>query len=273
MTLRVRDWTRHFETSESKKLKFLKWVAIPNKTDGEGYTALVDHPNAAAHLGAWYAIVETASRQDPRGTLPRGIPQDISGISRSLGRISRLPSEIFEEVLPRLIEIGWVECCQEDTESLGESARVPGESPDIPAAHNRNITETKTKTVTASAFSSPETDPPPTVADLKSKLATAATGKNLNGHRRPPASADAAEAVRKHEWTREVLIEYPGARELPGKPDDGIIKGCLHAVSGDTALLTKCLRAMHLAQKAPKTSWAWFEKVLPQYADAERRSA
>lgn len=249
----------------------MKWVAIPNKTDGEGYTALVDHPNAAAHLGAWYAIVETASRQEPRGMLPRGIPQDIGGISRSLGRISRLPSKIFEEVLPRLIEIGWVESFQEDTESPGEPARLPAESARSSAAHNKNITETKTKTATASACSSLETVPPPTFDELQVKLQTAAASKNLNGHRK--LDTPAAEAVRIHEWTREVLTQYPGARELPGKPDDGIIKGCLHAVNGDTALLAKCLRAMHLAQKAPKTSWAWFEKVIPQYADAERRSA
>lgn len=136
MILRVFDWNKNFETPESRKLKFLKWVAVPNKTDGEGYTALIDHENGPSHLGAWYAIVETASRQDPRGTLPRGIPADFTGICRSLGRISRLPSRIFEEAIPRLIEIGWIECIHEDTE-ISVNLR---ENPAIPAAHNRNKT-------------------------------------------------------------------------------------------------------------------------------------
>ena len=120
-TLQIRDWDRHFENCSSRKLKRLDWVAIPNKTDSEGYTALVEHPNAAAHLGAWYAIVAAASKSEPRGTLPRGIPADIGGICRSLGRISRLPSEVFAEVLPRLIDIGWVEWNQRSTTTSADS--------------------------------------------------------------------------------------------------------------------------------------------------------
>ena len=137
MILRIREWDKNFENAGSRKLKRLEWVAIPNKTDGEGYTALVDHPDAAAHLGAWYAIVEAASKQDPRGNLPGGIPHTIGGICRSLGRMSRLPSEIFQHVIPRLLEIGWLEWIQQDSDSLAESASTLAESADIVAAHNR----------------------------------------------------------------------------------------------------------------------------------------
>ncbi len=131
MKLRIRDWDKHFENAASRKLKRLDWVAIPTKTDGEGYTALVDHPNAAAHLGAWYAIVEAASKQTPRGNLPGGIPQDIGGICRSLGRMSRLPGGIFQDVLPRLIEIGWLEEFESNQtvrDMLAESATTSAES-------------------------------------------------------------------------------------------------------------------------------------------------
>jgi hypothetical protein len=34
--------------------------------DGDGYTELVDHDDGAAHLGAWCAIVQIASKCDPR---------------------------------------------------------------------------------------------------------------------------------------------------------------------------------------------------------------
>ncbi len=130
MPYRIRDWDKHFENCASRKLTRLSWVAIPNKTDGEGYTALVDHPNAGAHLGAWYAIVEAASKQDPRGNLPGGIPRSIGGISRSLGRMSRLPSELFMEVIPRLIEIGWIECFQSDTDKSADSPDISADSPE-----------------------------------------------------------------------------------------------------------------------------------------------
>lgn len=116
MTLRVRDWNKHFETAASRKLVKLDWVAIPNKMDGLGYTTLVDHPRGASHLGSWYAIVEIASRQKKRGTLPDGP----GGVCLSLARLSRLPAAEFEEAIPRLLEIGWLEqvdSIQADTEN------------------------------------------------------------------------------------------------------------------------------------------------------------
>ena len=131
MILKIRDWKDHFENASSLKLVRLYWVPVPNKTDGEGYTALVDHPDGAAHLGAWYAIVEAASRQMPRerrGELPGGIPHDIGGICRSLGRTSRLPPAVFSAVIPRLLEIGWLEKVAESADALGESANVSAES-------------------------------------------------------------------------------------------------------------------------------------------------
>ncbi len=132
MTYRIRDWDKHFENASSRKLKRLDWVALPNKTDGEGYTALVDHPNGAAHFGAWVAIVEIASKQNPRGNLPvGGICQDVGRICQALGRISRLPAKLYEEVLPRLVEIGWIEQLQSNQQpnlTLGESANALGES-------------------------------------------------------------------------------------------------------------------------------------------------
>lgn len=159
MILRITDWDKHFENASSRKLKRLDWVAIPNKMDGEGYTALVEHADGAAHLGAWYAIVEVASKQSPRGYLPGGFSQGISGICQSIGRISRLPPRVFMDVIPRLLEIGWLEDCepnQQDTttlgesanasaksaNTLGESANVVGDSGILVAAHIRELQDT-----------------------------------------------------------------------------------------------------------------------------------
>ena len=78
----IRDWDEHFETSESKKVKVLGWVPIPNRT-GEGYYELVD-AHGAAGLGVWVAIVQAASRRhrDQRD----GHPGNIRTISRQAGR-------------------------------------------------------------------------------------------------------------------------------------------------------------------------------------------
>lgn len=105
--LKVSNWSKHFENNRTRELKHMDWVPIPVKMDGDGYTELVSHSAGASHLGAWLAIVEVAARCDPRGTLLRAgeKPHD----SGSLSRISRIPASVFDEAIPRLLEIGWLE--------------------------------------------------------------------------------------------------------------------------------------------------------------------
>ena len=130
MVLKIRDWDRHFENAESRKLKALRWVAMPNHMQTQGYTSLVDHPDGAAHFGAWCAIVEICSAREPkerRGYLPES-DGTIGGISRSLGRISRLPGKIFQDVIERLMsdpEIAWIEVV---SETSGKSPETSGAS-------------------------------------------------------------------------------------------------------------------------------------------------
>lgn len=102
----IRNWEKHFENNRTKELKHLAWVPMPNKMDGDGYTQLLNHKNGAAHFGAWCALVEVASRCDPRGVLSRNgaIPHDPA----SLERITRILGSVWEQVLPRLVTIGWL---------------------------------------------------------------------------------------------------------------------------------------------------------------------
>ena len=104
---------------------------MPNKVSGNGYCALLDHTNGAAHYGAWCAIVLCCSLRErsKRGTLPEA-DGTIGGICRSLSRISRLPPSLFAEVLPRLIndpEIQWIEPVPDESEN---SPGMSGENPD-----------------------------------------------------------------------------------------------------------------------------------------------
>src|ERR1700676_3485882 len=141
--LRVVKWQDVYENNRTKELKNMEWVPIPNKMDGDGYTELLDHPNGAAHFGAWIAIVEIASKCKPRGTLLRKIPQEgavipqegAEGIlaahnSGSLARISRIPRAVFDEVIPRLKVIGWIEYITPHQAHIGipqEGAVIPQE--------------------------------------------------------------------------------------------------------------------------------------------------
>ena len=65
---RIRDWYQLFENNCTREVKRMDWVPVPNRMDGAGYTALVDHPNGAAHLGAWLAMIEAAVARTIAGT-------------------------------------------------------------------------------------------------------------------------------------------------------------------------------------------------------------
>lgn len=122
--IRIINWDG-YENNRTRSLKRMDWVPVPNKMDGDGYTELLDHPNGAAHYGAWMALLLIASKCEVRGTLTRnskGQPHT----SDSLSRISRIPLVIFNEVLPRLTSIGWISMVNEVlTEELSKSSISP----------------------------------------------------------------------------------------------------------------------------------------------------
>ncbi len=104
---RIKDWNDNFENNRTRELLKLSWVPIPNSLDGAGYTELIEHQNGPAHYAVWVGCVIVASKCDPRGTLLRGSKKAHN--LGSLSRISRIPQMVFEEALPRLIELGWLE--------------------------------------------------------------------------------------------------------------------------------------------------------------------
>ena len=109
---RIVGWNDHFENSKSRTVKETTWVPIPNKQDGDGYTDLLDHPDGAAHYGAWMAIVLVASRCHLRGTLCRdgGRPHTPS----SLARMTRVPEAVLVAAIERLVnDVRWLEVVPE----------------------------------------------------------------------------------------------------------------------------------------------------------------
>lgn len=128
---------------------------MPNRMNTQGYTSLIDHPNGVAHFGAWCALVEICSTREPRelrGTLPES-DGTVVGISRALGRISRFPPDVFEELLPRLLddpEISWIEdyaaisgkspgTSGKSPDASGENPGTSGGNPETPAANRREL--------------------------------------------------------------------------------------------------------------------------------------
>lgn len=116
---RISGWSEQFENNRSRTVKDLAWVAIPNRHDGENYTAVITSKDGAEIFSAWVLMVQVASRCQPRGTLLRGnrTPHD----SASLAIKTRAPKSWFDKALKFLIEnTDWLEI-----EELAEGCQEP----------------------------------------------------------------------------------------------------------------------------------------------------
>lgn len=104
----IRDWDAQFENNRSRTVKELAWVAIPNRHDGENYTAVITSKDGAEIFSAWVLMVQVASRCQSRGTLLRGngTPHD----SASLSVKTRAPKSWFDKAFKFLTEnTDWLE--------------------------------------------------------------------------------------------------------------------------------------------------------------------
>ncbi|GAF78913.1 unnamed protein product, partial [marine sediment metagenome] len=104
--LEIVDWDEHFENEETREMDVVPFALMPNKMDGDGYTELMLHDEAARIFGTWLHIVEITGKCIPRGLLLRsGLrPHDVA----SLARQSRGKKKDFELAIPVLLDLGWL---------------------------------------------------------------------------------------------------------------------------------------------------------------------
>lgn len=128
----IRNWSEWFENNRSKTVKDLSWVAIPNRHDGEHFSAIMLHKHGAEIFSAWILIIQVASRCQPRGTLLRdgGKPHS----PQSLSIKTRAPAIWFERGLEFLEEFtDWLEVkefalgCQPPVSHLSASCQAGDE--------------------------------------------------------------------------------------------------------------------------------------------------
>ncbi len=105
--LRVKNWAQHFENNRTRELQTMRWLPLPVKQDGDGYTELLDHENGAAHYGAWVAILCVAAKSQARGILMRDAAR--AHDCASLARVTRIARATLDEAIERLISVGWLE--------------------------------------------------------------------------------------------------------------------------------------------------------------------
>jgi hypothetical protein len=104
---RIRDWDRHYEVAQTRKVDRLQWLAVPLKHDGLGFRRVMALPEGMALYGAWMLILQVAAKCRPRGVLV-----DDSGpmTAQDLALKTGGSEAVFETALNFFIEpkIGWL---------------------------------------------------------------------------------------------------------------------------------------------------------------------
>jgi len=106
MRLEITDWAIHFENNKTRPLKALRWIPLPVKHDGEGYTDLIESDRGAEKFAAFVLMAEVAAKCVKRGVLAKIDGSPIT--TRTLAIKTRAPEEIFIIAIPELLKIGWL---------------------------------------------------------------------------------------------------------------------------------------------------------------------
>ena len=80
---KISRWAELYENNRSRLLISLTWVLVPNRHDGENFSAIMAQKQAAEIFSAWILILQVASKCKPRGLLVKdnGTPHDSSSLS------------------------------------------------------------------------------------------------------------------------------------------------------------------------------------------------
>lgn len=250
----IRDWDRHFETSESRKYKQLKWVATPNK-QGRGYKRIIHEADGAAIFGAWNAIIQLASRMPDRGILAQ---LDGPLTAADIAIETLLPEELIERCLELFSSerIAWIGKVSWDS---GRSSRFSGTH--IQKQKQRQESGGVRKVQEQSA--EPEQAPPP---PLTGQTANAETETETETQAESAATAGSAESVTQAESAAPVRLLRDDisriqvslktfaehlTRETWAPPDWSISRRAASACRGNYEEAERWLRATALKRRPP----------------------
>jgi hypothetical protein len=140
---RIKQWDLAHETHESRKIRRLSWVAVPNKHDGLGFSFLRAAVNRAELYCAYNLMLQLASKSPWgwRGWLAR--PGKVL-TTQDMALMTGFPKEIFDAAVSffQLPEIDWIEEAElpplepelplQTDSKPGRTASTPGESAGTP---------------------------------------------------------------------------------------------------------------------------------------------
>jgi hypothetical protein len=139
-TYRITHWETDYESAESRKLEFMRWVPMPTRQDDLVSRRIQLQKNRCELTAAWYLIVQVASkgRKGRRGRLEfDGRPLGAADLSLITG----FPVRVFEAALEFFSDpaTGWltIESGAFTAQSAGVLAGHPGSPADSPGTTAR----------------------------------------------------------------------------------------------------------------------------------------
>jgi hypothetical protein len=228
---KIRGWDELYENNRTRRMKFMQWIPVPNKHDGDGYIQLVDGPESAEMLGAWLAILQVASKCPIRGKLVRGSGQPHD--AESISTITRIPAESIQKALDKCSSraIGWLEIFTLPDVKLPPEKHPPGIPDKTLEGHARDQDR-------ALSAHSPRTLGAPDCPDPSSTPSNDAqlyAGATIAGACPPPRTLGALSAhptdeerngTERNGRERKPPIPLGGEHDenQPGEDDDGEVK-------------------------------------------------
>jgi hypothetical protein len=138
VTYRVKDWDLTYETHDTRKLRKLAWVAVPNKHDGKGYRRMAAKGPAMAErlFAAWNGIIQLASRMPVRGTLADR-DGDLTAEDMAIRTGLRAESYALALTFFSSAQMGWLENIPE----IATSPEVSRDLPELPGVPGKSAVE------------------------------------------------------------------------------------------------------------------------------------
>lgn len=151
--LRIKDWEKHFETGETKRLKRLSWVAVPTKHDGKNFRRLVKTDKGIAIFGIWVLLLQVAAKSPVRGYLA---DEDGPLSDEDIAVKTGAPQRLIGQAITHLTEaVGWTEYLEVDSMADIEPDTPPGR---VRAANGHDHLQDRTGQ-TGQDITSPDPDP------------------------------------------------------------------------------------------------------------------
>jgi len=110
--IRIRHWDNLYENSRSRAIEKAKWVPIPNKHDGLGFSRIMARKDGLEVFACWILILQVASKCKKRGDLIEadGAPLSIDDIILQT-RINPNKKKVLQTTIDFLLspQILWIE--------------------------------------------------------------------------------------------------------------------------------------------------------------------